>query len=189
MAIPRLRLNSTALLVVDVQERLIATIHDHAGLVARTKCLVEGCALLGIPVIVTEQYVKGLGHTVAPIAAVVPAGSTICGKNCFSALCPDVRERLDQLGRTDLLICGIEAHICVMQTILDACAAGIQTFHATDCISAGQFDQIAPAMRRVENAGSIPTGTLSALYELMGSCEHPAFRGVLPIAKNVMATL
>lgn len=189
MAAPRLHIDSAALLVVDVQERLISTIHDHRGLVARTRALVQGCTLLGVPVIVTEQYVKGLGPTVGEIASVVPAGSLVCGKNCFSALTPDVRSKLRQLGRNELLVCGIEAHICVLQTILDACASGLQTFHATDCISSGQVDQIAPATRRMESAGSTPSGALGSLYELMGTCEHPAFRSVLPIAKAVMATL
>ena len=140
-----------------------------------------------MPIIVTEQYVKGLGHTFAPIAEVLPAGTPVVEKLCFTALTSEVRTHLQSFGRPNLLICGIEAHVCVLQTVLDCCSFGIQTFHATDAISAGQSDQIEPAFRRMERAGSIPTGVVSALYEMMGTCEHPAFRAMLPLAKTVVS--
>ncbi len=140
-----------------------------------------------MPIIVTEQYVKGLGHTFAPIAEVFPAGTPVLEKLCFSALTIEVRAHLQSLARPNLLICGIEAHVCVLQTVLDCCSFGIQTFHATDAISAGQADQIEPAFRRMERAGSIPTGVVSALYEMMGTCENPAFRAMLPLAKAVVS--
>ncbi|MSQ90838.1 MAG: isochorismatase family protein [Phycisphaerales bacterium] len=186
MAIPRLTTESTALLVIDIQERIIGTIHEHHGMTQRCRALIASAALLKLPIIVTEQYVKGLGHTVSAITEVLPPNTHIIEKTAFSAFTPEVRAQLSELGRTNLLICGIEAHVCVLQSVLDACANGIQTFHATDAISSGQPNQINPAFRRMERAGSIPTGVLSALYELMESCEHPAFRAVLPYAKAVV---
>ncbi len=187
MPIPRIHPESTALLVIDIQDRLIHTIHDHASMVTRCRALIGAAALLKLPIIVTEQYTKGLGHTVQAIAEVLPAGTPVIEKTSFSALTPAVREQLRERGCTNVLVCGIEAHVCVLQTILDCCTDGIQTFHASDAISSGQPDQIAPAFRRMEKAGSIPTGVLSATYELMGSCEHPAFRAVLPLAKTVVS--
>ncbi len=183
MAIPRLQLDTTALLVIDVQERLIHTIHQHELLIARCKALVGAATILKMPIIVTEQYVKGLGRTVPQIAETFPPNTPVFEKQSFSALTPNVLDLLRSLGRPHLLICGIEAHVCVLQTVLDGCAQGIQTFHLTDAISSGQPDQIDPAFRRMERAGSVPSGVLSALYELMGSCDHPGFREVLPFAK------
>ncbi len=187
MPIPRIHPETTALLVIDIQERLIHTIHEHDTMVRRCCALIGAAALLKLPIIATEQYVKGLGHTVSEIATVLPPGTSVFEKNSFSALTPAVREHLRVSGCANLLICGIEAHVCVLQTVLDCCADGIQTFHATDAISCGQPDQIAPAFRRMERAGSIPTGVLSATYELMGTCEHPSFRAILPLAKTVVS--
>ena len=187
MPIPRLHPDTTALLVIDIQDRLMPTIHNVDLLVTRCRALIGGAALLKMPIIVTEQYVKGLGHTFAPVLEVVPPGTPVLEKMSFSAFTPEVHDRLRAIGRPNLLICGIEAHVCVLQSVLDCCANGIQTFHATDAISSGQPDQIEPAFRRMERAGSIPTGVVSALYELMATAEHPAFRSMLPLAKAVVS--
>ena len=187
MPIVRMRPKTTALLVVDIQERLISTIHEHSAMVTRTQALIGIASLLNLPIVVTEQNVRGLGRSVSAIRDALPTGTPVFEKFSFSALTPVVRDHIRSLGNPDLLVCGIEAHVCVLQTVLDCCTDGIQTFHATDAISSGQQDQIEPAFRRMERAGSIPTGVLSAAYELMGSSEHPAFRAVLPLAKSVVS--
>ncbi|MSR29321.1 MAG: isochorismatase family protein [Phycisphaerales bacterium] len=187
MPVPRITIGRTVLLVIDVQERLISTIHNHDALVDRCSLLVEGCAQLEVPILVTEQYTRGLGKTVAKIASALPKSALVFEKTQFSAFTPEVRGEIARLGASTILVCGIEAHVCVLQSVLDACASGIQPFHMTDAISAGQADQIAPAFVRMERAGSIPSGALSSLYEMMGSCEHPAFRAMLPIAKGIVA--
>ncbi|MSR45271.1 MAG: isochorismatase family protein [Phycisphaerales bacterium] len=189
MPIPRLHCHNTALIVVDMQERILHTIHEYEALTIRCSALIQAAAILRLPILVTEQYVKGLGHTVPAIKAALPLGTPVFEKVAFSAFTAQVSAALRAQGRSNLLVCGIEAHVCVLQTVLDACANGIQTFHATDAVSSGQPDQIAPALRRMERAGSIPTGVLSALYELMGSCDHSAFRAILPLAKTVVAPM
>ncbi len=186
MPIQRLIPDECALLVVDVQDRLIGTIHEHELLVRRVAALVRGCSLLNIPILATEQYSRGLGHTVAPIASAFPRGTPVFEKSRFSALTDSVSKQISQWRRRTLLVCGIEAHVCVLQTVLDACASGVQTFHVTDAVSAGQPDQIEPSFARMSRAGSIPTGAVSALYELMGSCEHPSFKSMLPFAKSII---
>ncbi|MBM4009085.1 MAG: isochorismatase family protein [Planctomycetes bacterium] len=187
MPLLRMHPSTTALLVVDIQDRLLPTIHAHDAMIASVRGLIQGCTLLEMPVIVTEQYVRGLGHTCAAISQVLPAGAPVFEKMAFSALTPDVVSALRAARRTSIIVCGIEAHVCVLQTVLDCCASGLQAFHATDAISAGQPDQIEPAFRRMERVGSTPTGAISALYELMHSCEHPAFKRMLPIAKDILA--
>jgi nicotinamidase-related amidase len=82
-------------------------------------------------------------------------------------------------------VCGVEAHVCVLQTVLDLVGAGWTVFHATDAISAGQPDQVAPAFRRMERAGALPSGTLGAMYELVSDAADPRFRDILALAKQV----
>jgi nicotinamidase-related amidase len=185
MALPRLSPDSTVLLVVDVQERLMPTIDAAARVEANCAILARAAGVLGMPVVCTEQYVKGLGHTAPHVRGALPSGAKVFEKTRFSALTPEVRAHLVSLHRPNVLVCGVEAHVCVLQTVLDLAAASWHPFHATDAISAGQPDQVAPAFRRMERAGSLPTGTLGAMYELMGDAGHPAFREILTLAKLV----
>jgi len=187
MMIPRLRPDDTALLVIDVQSRLLPTIHRWEVLRDHCALLLRMAAALDLPALVTEQYPSGLGPTVPEVAAVVPPGTPVIQKTRFSALVPSVEDHLQGIGRGTVLVCGIEAHICVLQTVLDLRAGGREVFFVTDAISAGQRAQIAPAYRRMERAGAVPTGILSSLYELMADKRHPAFARGLDLAKAVAA--
>src|SRR5688572_18668833 len=119
MPIPRFTLDRSALLVVDVQEKLMPLI--GMGDVVERQCvkLIRGCAALGVPVLVTEQYPKGLGPTVSPVREALPAGALVEQKMKFSACVEGVRKRLTDLGRNAVMVCGIETHVCVTQTVLD----------------------------------------------------------------------
>ena len=176
-----------ALLVIDVQERFAGSISGWPALLERVAALCEGARALGLPVAATEQYVKGRGRTAEPVKAALGPDAPVHEKMRFSALTPEIRDWFDRTGRSQLILCGIEAHVCVLQTALDARRAGISTWLATDAISAGQPDQIAPAMHRMQRAGCTPTGAVSCLYEMAGSAEHPAFRAVLNAAKRALA--
>jgi nicotinamidase-related amidase len=183
--VQRLTISSTALLVIDVQDRLMPTIHRAERLVNNCTVLCRAAPVLGVPVIATEQYVRGLGPTVPQVRASLPDGALVVQKTRFSAAVDEVRTALRAQARPNVLVCGIEAHVCVLQTVLDLCAGGWNVFCATDAISAGQANQIDPAFRRMERAGAVPTGVLSALYELMGDAEHPKFKECLGLAKQV----
>jgi len=98
----------------------------------------------------------------------------------------EVLRALEAAGRRSVLVCGVEAHVCVLQTVLDLRAAGHRVFHATDAISSGQADQVPHAFRRMELAGAVPTGTLGAMYELVGDAADPRFREILALAKQVV---
>ena len=185
MPIPRLCPSSTVLLVVDVQERLMPTIAAAPRVEANCAILARAAGVLGVPVICTEQYVRGLGHTVATVRDALPHGTAIVEKTRFSALTDGVRSLLQASARPNVLVCGVEAHVCVLQSSLDLLASGWRVFHATDAISSGQRDQVDPAFRRIEAAGGVPTGTLGAMYELAGDAAHPAFRDLLALAKLV----
>lgn len=185
-AIARLRPEETALLVVDVQERLMPTIAAAPRIEANCAILARAAGLLGMPVVCTEQYVKGLGHTVSAVREALPAGTAVIEKTRFSAAVPEALAALAAGGRRSVLVCGVEAHVCVLQSVLDLAAAGHRVFHATDAISSGQRDQVPHAFRRMELAGAVPTGTLGAMYELVADAADPRFRGILALAKQVV---
>lgn len=185
MPIPRLRPDACSLLVIDVQERLLPTIADGEAIAHNCGVLVAGAAALGLPILVTEQYVKGLGPTVGPIADRLPPGTPRVEKTRFSAVVPETERFLRDHRRPTVLVCGVEAHVCVLQTTLDLLARGWSVFLATDAISSGQADQIGPAFTRMHAAGATFTGTLGSLYELVGDASDPRFKAILPLAKTV----
>lgn len=161
------------------------TIHGAPALVNNCAVLARAAALLGVPVLLTEQYVRGLGHTVPALVEALPAATEATEKTRFSAMVPGVQAALKASRRPTVIVCGIEAHVCVLQTVLDLCANGWHVFYATDAISGSQPNQVGPAFRRMERAGALPTGVLSAMYELMGDATHPQFKACLPLAKDI----
>ncbi|MCA9289903.1 MAG: isochorismatase family protein [Phycisphaerales bacterium] len=185
MPIPRLHVNDTALLVIDVQERLMPPLVDRMRLAGNCAILLRMAAELDLPYVVTEQYVSGLGRTVPEVANAMSDPASRVEKTRFSALVDVVDEQLRQWRTTNVLVCGIEAHVCVLQTVLDLQATGRQAFVCTDAISAGQRDQIEPALARMSRAGAVRTGIVSAMYELLGDATHPCFRTCLDLAKGV----
>lgn len=186
MPIPRLRIDETALLVIDVQERLIPTIHQADKLANNCAVLLRMANELAIPSLVTEQYPRGLGATAAEIAAAIGPQTRRIEKTRFSASVEPVEKQLAAWHRGTILICGIEAHVCVLQTVVDLQATGRQCFICTDAISASQPDQIEPAFSRMDRAGAVRTGVMSAMYELLGDSSHPAFRACLEFVKAIM---
>lgn len=160
------------------------TIEDRDRLVGNCAAMVGAAKALEVPILVTEQYVKGLGRTVEPLASALEGAKRV-EKTRFSALVDEVDRTLAGWGRSDVIVCGIEAHVCVLQTVLDLLAGGKQAWLVTDAISAGQSAMIEPAIRRMERAGAVPTGVVSASYEMMKDASHPAFRACLEVAKAV----
>lgn len=185
MPIPRLDIPSTAILVIDVQERLMPSIVDRGRVETNCTLLLQMARELDIPAMVTEQYVKGLGRTVDAVAGAMPDPSWRIEKTQFSALIDLVDERLAEWRRPLVLVAGVEAHVCVLQTVLDLQATGRQAFVVTDAVSAGQRDQITPAFERMTRAGAVLTGVVSAMYELLHDARHPGFRACLELAKRV----
>jgi len=185
MPIPRLAPGNTLLLVIDIQEAFVGHVEDLDRIAINAGLMAQACGTLDVPVIVTEHYPSGLGRTLGLVREGLPKGTPIFEKTRFSAFVTETAQAVQRLGRPNVLLCGLEAQVCVMQSALDLLAAGFQAFHLTDAIGAGQPLQVAPAYRRMERAGAIPTGTLSAIYELMGDARHPSFKQCLSIAKRV----
>jgi nicotinamidase-related amidase len=166
------RAADSALVVVDIQERLAAVMPARAAVVRATGILLDAAALLGIPVLVSEQYPKGLGATVPEVAGKLPKGATRVGKTAFSA-CGAL-----PLTRPQAVIAGMEAHVCVLQTALEMAAAGREVFVVADAVCSRSEANYANALTRMQAAGVVVTNLESVLFEWLRDAAHEQFRAV-----------
>ncbi|MFA9477198.1 isochorismatase family protein [Phycisphaerales bacterium AB-hyl4] len=184
MAIARIRLEETAVLIVDVQERLVPVMHEPEYLVAQVGRLMDAAAALGLPTLITEQYPKGLGATVPELAE--RASTAVCNheKTRFSSCIDPVRDELRRRNIRTVLVAGIEAHVCVLQTCLDLAKAGYVSAVVVDAVSSRQPIDRDVALQRMAQAGVLPTTVESAVLEMVGEAGGERFKAVLPIVKN-----
>jgi nicotinamidase-related amidase len=173
----------TALVVVDVQEGFRPAVLDFSEMVANVVRLVRGARILGLPTFVTEQYPKGLGSTVPEVAEhlddVIPIEKT-----CFSALeAKGFAAALGDTGRDQVVLCGIEAHVCVNQTAQDLIDAGREVHIAQDAVSSRTAANRTLGLHRMERAGAVATSTETALFELLREAGTPEFKEVQALVK------
>lgn len=183
MAIPRLSLKHTALLVVDIQEKLLPVMHEADRVLTQSCRLLDGARVLGLPVLATEQYRKGLGVSVPEVASRLVGCRGVHEKLQFSALIEPVRKELDAVQARTVLVCGIEAHVCVLQTCLDLAREGFVPFVVTDAVSSRKATDAQVALQRLMQAHIVPTTVESALLELVHEGGTSQFKAVLPLIK------
>ncbi len=175
-----------ALLVVDIQEKLLPPIFQKEELVRNAKLLIRAARVLKIPAIVSTQYAKGLGGTVPEVASLLPETEAI-DKNLFSCFGSEVfctlLKRLPG-NRNTLLLCGMESHICVTQTALAALRDGYIVHVASDAVSSRTEWNWKIGLERMRAAGAVISSTEMMIYELMRSSASPAFKEMLPYLKG-----
>ena len=182
--IKRLSRERAALVVIDMQEAFRAVIPDFAEVSARIAKAVQGARLLEVPVIVTEQYPRGLKHTAAEILPHLPQPPNVVEKLCFSSC--GVEEFQSTLISRDIkqvIACGIEAHICVTQTVLDLLSRQLDVFLLVDCITSRRPDSKEVALSRLTQAGATLSNLEMALFEMMGTAESPPFKALQNLIK------
>ena len=186
MARRPLEAEQCALIVVDVQEKLLPPIWEKERLVRNVQLLIRLAGILKIPALVSTQYAKGLGNTVPDIASMLP-DSTPIDKLMFSCFDSDVFcSLLKRLPgqRTTVLLCGMETHICVMQTALGALRDGYLVHVAADAVSSRTELNWRIGLDRMRAAGTILSSAEMMIYELLRSSGAPAFREMLPHLKG-----
>lgn len=178
-----LEANDAVLVVIDVQERLLPAMGDRGLLVDSLQRLIKGMSVLEVPVILTEQYPKGLGHTVPEIAALLP-GIAPLPKLSFDC-CADAgfKRELERLGRKQAVVCGIECHICVYQTTCSLLALGYQVTVASDCVSSRSAANRAVGLRLMERRGADVSSTETVLFEMLKVAEGDRFKRISQIVK------
>ena len=186
MARRPLEAGQCALIVVDMQEKLLPPIWEKERLVRNVQLLIRLAGILKIPALVTTQYAKGLGNTVPEVASLLPDAPSI-DKLMFSCFGSDVFcSLLKRLPgqRTTVLLCGMETHICVMQTAMGALREGYLVHVASDAVSSRTELNWRVGLDRMRSAGAILSSTEMMIYELLRSSAAPAFRELLPYLKG-----
>lgn len=175
-----------ALAVVDMQEAFRPMIAGFSQLAGRIGVLVEGATVLGLPVLVTEQYPKGLGHTVEEIQMRLPEGTEPIEKLSFSACgVQEFDTRLRERHIEQIAVCGIEAHICVSQTAHDLLARGYQVHLIVDAIGARFERNREIAIKKLASSGVIISSVEMALFELCGTAGTSEFKKIQSLVKTL----
>jgi nicotinamidase-related amidase len=172
-----------ALAVIDIQERLLPAIFEGERVVQNTVRLIKGARILGIPLLITEQYKKGLGATVPTIAAEIE-GLKQMEKVAFSACgAPGFEKALKAKKVADVILCGIEAHVCVSQTCLDLLDKGFRVFVVVDAMSSRTTENHFIAVERMRDAGGVVVSTELVLFELLEKAGTEEFKQILALVK------
>lgn len=177
----------TGLLVIDVQEKLLPLIPGASALVANIGFLVDGARLLGVPVQATEQYPKGLGKTTPALAVKLPPAPEKVGFSCCAI--PAVAETFHRQARPKVLLAGIEAHVCVLQTAMDLLAQDFRVYLAVDAVASRYAVDREFALRRLEQAGAILTTCEAAVFEWTGGADHPQFKAISKLVQERMKAI
>ena len=168
----------TMLLVADVQDAFLPHIDDIGRVIQRCRVMIEAAHLLQLPIIVTEQYPKGLGRTLEPLRRILP-DQHYHNKLAFSCLEePAIAEAILATDRKQVLIVGIEAHICVSQTAHDLQASGFEPYIAADAVSSRRTIDTQIALERMRHAGITISTTEAAIMEMTVSSRHPEFKNI-----------
>lgn len=186
----RLKAEDCCAVLIDVQERLFPHIDGHAALQLELQRLVQGLAILELPLLLTEQYPRGLGPTIAPLADCLRQSGygealqqapdklsfSCCGDRTFM-------EGWRRLQRPVAILAGIEAHVCVLQTALDLLADGVRVVIVADAVSSRKASHRELALARLRDEGATITSVESLLFELCGQAGTPRFKALSALVK------
>ncbi len=182
--------DESILVVIDIQEKLLPAIHGGDAVVENAARLILGAALLSVPIVVSEQYAKGLGGTVEPIrealdqAKAAGADVTVLDKTTFACTGSDAfLDALEEHSREQVVLAGIETHICVLQTALDLVEEGSLAYVVGDAVGSRAPENRELALARMRQAGVIVPATESVLYEWVGDAAHAQFKAVCKLVK------
>ena len=179
----RIEREHTAAVIVDFQERLVPAIADHEALMERVRILLQGLKALEIPMTVTQQYTKGLGETVPAMKEAIGAFEPM-EKTAFSAMgCDAFVEWVKAQGKKTILVCGVEAHICVLQSIIDLIGEGYRVFIVADCVGSRVVYNKEYAIQRAVQEGAFVTTCEGALYEMTQGAGTPHFKAISKLTK------
>jgi nicotinamidase-related amidase len=178
-----LNTENTVLVIIDMQGKLWNVMYEKEALLENAQKLARGVQLLGVPVILTEQNPKGLGPTLPELMQYLPEIKPV-PKFCFSC-CRDkgFQQSLVDLNRKQVLVCGIEAHICVYQTALELLSSGYEVQVVADVVSSRSVRNRDITLGRLQSEGAKLTVSEMALYELMQTAESPMFKEMLKVIK------
>ncbi len=173
----------SSLLVVDVQERLLPAVAAPERVVANAAVLMKAAARLSIPILVSEQYPRGIGHTVADLAALAPADAFVEKLHFSCAHAPEIMPRIEAAGRPQVVVCGIEAHVCVMQTALGLAERGYEVCVIADACSSRNAANADLAFARLRQNSVEVGATEMAVFEWLHCAGTAEFKELIALIK------
>lgn len=179
----RIYAEDTAAIFIDFQEKLVPVISGNDEIVRKAAILAQGLAEVGVSVGVSQQYTKGLGNTIPEVADVIESFQYM-EKNTFSCLeCEEIAAWIKAQGKKTLLVCGVEAHICVLQTVIDLLGAEYRVFVVADCVGSRNPYDKEIGLERMKAEGAFLTTCEAALFELTGGAKSPYFKVISKLVK------
>ncbi|MHB8128645.1 MAG: hydrolase [Mobilitalea sp.] len=180
----RILVEDTLALVVDFQERLVPVIDHNVELIHNTEILIKGLKALKVPLLVTQQYTKGIGMTVPELAIVMGEDFSFFDKLTFSCAEDDtIINNIAESGKSNIIVCGIEAHICVLQTVIDLIAKGYHVILVEDCVGSRKESDRQVGIRRAIAEGAVITSYESVLFELTRVAKTEVFKEISRLIK------
>ena len=179
-----IEIDNSLLVVVDVQEAFRTAIPDFAVIVSRIALAIRGFQVLGVPVVVTEQYPKGLGHTAEELALTLTEDTDVIEKSTFSAFGePSFVSTIEKYEAKQIALCGVEAHVCVNQTAHDLLDAGYDVHLLTDCVASRYEHDKRAGIDKMLGSGAVSSSMEMALFEMMRDSRHEKFKEVQALIK------
>lgn len=174
---------NTVLVVIDVQGKLAGLMHDKSTLFSNIQKLIRGCRVLGVPVLWVEQNPRGLGPTVPEVAGLLKDQAPIEKTSFSCAECSHFMHEFQNSDRKQVVLAGIETHVCVYQTAVDLKQMGCEVEVAADAVSSRTAENRRIGLEKMKQAGCGVTGTETVLFELLKKAEGPEFKEILKIVK------
>lgn len=168
---------NTVCIVVDIQERLTPVLHEHEQFAEKSRLILQGLQALSVPLLVTEQYPKGLGATV-PAVKLLLGDAPVVEKTRFSAWLPEVEAFVKDKQAGHVVLIGAEAHVCMLQTVLDMREHGLSVYVPFECTASRNPLNKDNALKQMAAAGALVSNVESILFMLMKDAKHPAFKTV-----------
>ena len=179
-----LHADNTVVVIIDMQEPFLRGIYEPERVEANVRALARGANALRLPIIATTQYAEKMGGVIASVKSLLPVQLPPFDKLTFSAMgSPSFVSELRRTGRKQVLLCGVESHICVNQTAHDMIAAEYQVHVVTDAVSSRAEANWRLGLEKMRLARAMPTSVEAALYELLHEAGTPEFREILEIVK------
>ncbi len=177
MSIP-LNTDNTVCIVVDIQERLVPVLDGHQAFVEKTCQMLQGLQALEIPLLAAEQYPKGLGHTVAAVKNQLGDNVRVFEKTNFSAWQPDAEAFVRQHQARNIILLGVEAHVCMLQTVADLRAQDFKVYIPLECTTSRTVSNKENGLAQMQAMGAIVSNIESLLFMLLKDAKHPAFKTI-----------
>lgn len=169
---------NTLCIIVDIQERLLPALHDAETMVERSRIVIQGLQALSVPLVVTEQYPKGLGKTVPAVQLLLGDDVPVFEKTRFSAVIAEVQAVLDEKKIENVILLGAEAHVCMLQTVSDLRAKGLNVYVPSDCTTSRNPANKDNALAQMRDMGAVVSNSESVLFQLLADAKHPEFKTV-----------